>query len=65
MSDHQVGEDSGGVWMCDPECPFDDMHDCPKWEACHKYYLSLPIEMVPEGHEWIAATLAAIERIGK
>lgn len=54
MTDHQVSEDSDGVWMCGPECPFDDMNECPKWEACHKYFISsdpycLPVHLVPEG----------------
>lgn len=67
MSDHQVGEDSDGIWMCGPECFFTDMHDCPKWEACHKYHINsdpfrLPIEAIPDG--WVFTVLVAMETKG-
>jgi hypothetical protein len=59
VSNHQVGEDGDGVWMCGPECPFDDMHYCPKHETCHKHHVScdpyrLPVEAVPDGWAFLA-----------
>lgn len=63
MGDHEVGDDGSGVWFCGPECFYDHMSECPKIEACHKYFVSsdpysLPIVMLPEG--WLFAYLSAM-----
>lgn len=61
MVDHQVGEGSGGTWMCGPECPFDDMRDCPKFEACHKYLVNPEIERLRAALQPLANVAVAID----